>query len=154
MGKPSPKVKQSNKTEKNMAAQRDSKGRFVKGNNLGFQKGVVTNPTGRPQAMATILKNVPPDAREKVYDALWTAISQKDVKAASSYLQKTAEELPECGFVLQLAVKSLAGSKGWWALMDICDRLFGKPRQITELEGNFQLTPPPIIIEGEDEQQV
>lgn len=137
-----------------MAAQRDAKGRFVKGNNLGFQKGIAPNPTGRPQAMATILKNIPPDAREKVYDALWTAISQKDVKAASSYLQKTAEELPECGFVLQLAVKSLAGNKGWWALMDICDRLFGKPRQITELEGNFQLTPPPIIIEGEDEQQV
>jgi hypothetical protein len=104
--------------------------------------------------MATTFKNTSPDAREKVYDALWTAISQKDIKPPSAYLQKTAAELPACGFVLQLADKSLAGSKGWWALMDICDRLFGKPRQITELEGNFQLTPPPIIIEGEDEQQV
>jgi hypothetical protein len=43
------------------------------------------------------------------------------------------------------------GNKGWYALMDICDRLFGKPRQITEVEGNFNITPPPIIIEGEDE---
>lgn len=31
------------------------------------------------------------------------------------------------------------------------DRVAGKPRQIAEIEGNFNLTPPPIIIEGEDD---
>ena len=31
------------------------------------------------------------------------------------------------------------------------DRMAGKPRQSAEIEGNFNLTPPPIIIEGEDE---
>ena len=31
------------------------------------------------------------------------------------------------------------------------DRMAGKPRQVAEVEGNFNLTPPPIIIEGEDE---
>ena len=134
--------------------QRDSKGRFIKGNDIGhrFKVGEVGNPNGRPPLLHNALKNIPADAREKVYDALWTAISQPDVKSASAYLQKTAEELPECGFVLQLAVKSLAGNKGWWALMDICDRLFGKPRQITEVEGNFNIAPPPIIIEGEEDE--
>jgi hypothetical protein len=31
------------------------------------------------------------------------------------------------------------------------DRKWGKPRQITELEGGLNLTPPPIIIEGDEE---
>lgn len=132
---------------------RDSKGKFIKGNKEGnrFVAGQSGNPKGRPPLLCNALKNMPQDAREKVHDALWTAISQPDIKAASAYLQKTAEELPECGFILQLAVKTLAGPKGWFALMDICDRLFGKPRQVAEIEGNFNLTPPPIIIEGEDE---
>ena len=135
-----------------MERQRNEKGQFVKGNTTGFryQKGN-TYGKGRPPYICNALKSIPADAREKVHDALWTAISQPDIKAASEYLQKTAEELPECGFVLQLAVKTLAGKQGWFALMDICDRLFGKPRQIAEIEGNFNLTPPPIIIEGEDE---
>lgn len=138
-----------------MEKQRDEKGRFLKGNKIGrtFQKGDIGNPAGRPPMLHNVLAKLPADAKEKVYDALWTAISQPDVKSASLYLQKTAEELPECGFVLQLAVKTLAGSKGWFALMDICDRLFGKPRQITEVEGNFNLTPPPVIIEGEEDEQ-
>ena len=136
-----------------MEGERDSKGRFTKGNKEGhrFKKGEVPNPTGRPPLMCNALKNLPQAARDKVHDALWTAISQPDVKSAQAYLQKAAEELPECGFVLQLAVKTLMGNKGWFALMDICDRLFGKPRQIAEIEGNFNLTPPPIIIEGEEE---
>jgi hypothetical protein len=31
------------------------------------------------------------------------------------------------------------------------DRSYGKPRQTTELEGSVNLAPPPIIIEGENE---
>lgn len=138
-----------------MERQRNEKGQFVKGNKEGhrFKKGEVTNPQGRPPLLCNMLKNVPQDAREKVHDALWTAISQPDVKSAQAYLQKATEELPECGFVLQLAVKTLMGNKGWFALMDICDRLFGKPRQIAEIEGNFNIAPPPIIIEGEEETE-
>ena len=139
-----------------MERQRDERGRYVKGHNEKgnrFVAGQSGNPNGRPPLLCNVMKNLPQDAREKVYDALWTAISQQDVKSASAFLQKTAAELPECGFVLQLAVKTLAGAKGWWALMDICDRLFGKPRQITEVEGNFNLTPPPIIIEAEEEDE-
>lgn len=32
------------------------------------------------------------------------------------------------------------------------DRIAGKPRQTTEIEGGLQLSPPPIIIEGEDDE--
>ena len=79
-----------------MERERDSKGRFTKGNKEGhrFKKGEVTNPTGRPPLMCNALKNLPQDAKDKVHDALWTAISQPDVKSAQAYLQKAAEELP------------------------------------------------------------
>lgn len=138
-----------------MGKQRDEKGRFLKGNKVGktFTKGMRANPNGRPPMLHNVLAKLPADAREKVYDALWTAISQPDVKSASSYLLKTAEEMPECGIVLQVAAKTLVGDRGWFALMDICDRLFGKPRQITEVEGNFNIAPPPVIIEGEEDEQ-
>ena len=82
---------------------------------------------------------------------LWTAISQKDVRSAKEFLERCADELPECGFALQIAVKALMGNKGWDALMDIYDRLWGRPRQTTEIDGTFNLTPPPIIIEAIDD---
>lgn len=136
-----------------MAQQRDNKGRFVKGNNIGprFKPGEVTNPAGRTPLFCNVLKNMPAEAQEMAMSALWTAISQKDVRSAKEYLEKTAEELPECGFALQIAVKALMGNKGWDAMMDIYDRLFGKPRQTTEIDGTFNLTPPPIIIEKGDD---
>jgi hypothetical protein len=136
-----------------VAQQRDNKGRFVKGNSEGrkFKPGEVTNPTGRPPLLCNVLKNMPAEAQEMAMSALWTAISQKDVRTAKEFLEKSAEELPECGFALQIAVKALMGNKGWDALMDIYDRLWGRPRQTTEIDGTFNLTPPPIIIEKGDD---
>ena len=139
-----------------MAQQRDEKGRFVKGSSgnaaTQFKAGQSGNPAGRQPFLCNVLKSMPAEAQEMAMSALWTAISQKDVRSAKEYLEKTAEELPECGFALQIAVKALMGNQGWYALMDIYDRLFGKPRQTTEIDGTFNLTPPPIIIEkGEDD---
>lgn len=138
-----------------MAQQRDDKGRFVKGTSgnaaTQFKAGQSGNPAGRQPFLCNVLK-MPPEAQEMAMSALWTAISQKDVRSAKEYLEKTAEELPECGFALQIAVKALMGNKGWDAMMDIFDRLWGRPRQTTEIDGTFNLTPPPIIIEkGEDD---
>lgn len=139
-----------------MAQQRDEKGRFVKGTSgnaaTQFKAGQSGNPAGRQPFLCNVLKSMPAEAQEMAMSALWTAISQKDVRSAKEYLEKTAEELPECGFALQIAVKTLMGNKGWDAMMDIFDRLWGKPRQTTEIDGTFNLTPPPIIIEkGEDD---
>lgn len=140
-----------------MAQQRDEKGRFVKGSSgnaaTQFKAGQSGNPAGRQPFLCNVLKSMPAEAQEMAMSALWTAISQKDVRSAKEYLEKCADELPECGFALQIAVKALMGNKGWDALMDIYDRLFGRPRQTTEIDGTFNLTPPPIIIEkgGDDD---
>lgn len=130
------------------------KGRFVKGNQEGkkFKPGEVTNPAGRPPLLCNVLKNLPPDAQKQAMDVLWTAISQRDTETAKKFLKKSAEELPECGFALQIAIRALTSSQGWYALMDIYDRLWGKPKQTAELENHVNINPPAIIIKGEDDE--
>ena len=107
---------------------RDSKGRFTKGNKLGnrFQPGVVNGP-GRPMLPCNAIKGLPKDAQEKVYNVLWSAIAMTNVKEAQAYIEDQAKELPECGMVLQICIRALLSKTGFLALMDICDHLFGKP---------------------------
>ena len=114
---------------------RDSKGRFTKGNRLGnrFQPGVVNGP-GRPMLPCNAIKGLPKDAQEKVYNVLWSAIAMTNVKEAQAYIEDQAKELPECGFVLQVCIRALLGKNGFLALMDICDRLFGKPPQAHKVD--------------------
>lgn len=130
---------------------RDSKGRFIKGNKEGRQFQPGNTCGGRTPLPVNAIKALPKDAREKVYGVLWTAISMNNVKEAQSYIEDQAKELPECGFVLQVCLRALLGKNGFTALMDICDRLFGKPKQLTEIEGGLNLTPPAVIIEGEED---
>ncbi len=108
---------------------------FKKGNDIGkatqFQKG--NRKGGRKPNPARLIKELPKDAQMKVYDRLHAAIALGSVKEAAEYLKKEADELGEYGFILQLAVKSLMGKNGWFVLMDICDRLFGKPRMTAEI---------------------
>lgn len=95
---------------------------------------------GRYPTIANSIKAIPDDAKEKVYAVLWTAISMPNVKEASKYISKEADNLPECGFVLQVALRELQGKNGFRALMDILDRLFGKPKTNAEvtLDGKVQ----------------
>ena len=84
---------------------------------------------GRPKKLVNVIKDMPKDAQERVYAILWTAISMTNVKEASHYISKEADNLPECGFALQIAIRALQGKDGFRALMDILDRLFGRPKQ-------------------------
>lgn len=99
-----------------------------------FQKG--NKRGGKKPNLAKLIKKLPQDAQVKVYDRLHTAIALGSIKEASAYLSKEAEELGEYGLILQLAVRSLTGKEGWNVFMDICDRLFGKPRMTAEIHSS------------------
>lgn len=88
---------------------------------------------GRTPSLDKVIQSIPEDAQKKVYAALWMAISMPNVKEASRYISKEADNLPECGFVLQIALRELQGKNGFKALIDILDRLFGKPKSSTDV---------------------
>lgn len=96
--------------------------------------GETHNPNGRPKKMTTAIKGLPSDMQEKVYGVLAFALTLPDETTAKAYLDKQAGELGKYGFVLQIAIKQMT-MKGWGfgAMMDIMDRLYGKPRQTAEV---------------------
>lgn len=110
--------------------------KFEKGNKYGhrFAPGESGNPAGSLPKMKTAWKAIPKDAQRKLYGVLYHAISLGSVDAAKKYLEETnAAEPGQYGIVLEVAIKSLGGQYGWQALCDIYDRLFGKPRQQSDI---------------------
>lgn len=97
--------------------------------------GETHNPNGRPKKMQTAIKGLPRDMQEKVYGVLAFALTLPDEASAKAYLKQQEGELGKYGFVLQIAVKQLL-KEGWGfsALMDILDRLYGKPRISAEVQ--------------------
>lgn len=108
---------------------------------------------GRTPTMANIIKSIPEDAQKKVYAVLWTAISMANVKEASKYISKEADNLPECGFALQIALRELQGKNGFKALMDILDRLFGKPKSSTEVTLDGKVQGITVTVDNPDTEQ-
>lgn len=84
--------------------------------------------------MVNAIKDLPKDMQEKVYGVLAFALTLPDETSAKAYLYQQAGELGQYGFVLQIAIKQLT-KDGWGfgALMDIMDRLYGKPRISAEV---------------------
>ena len=91
--------------------------------------GETHNPHGRPKKLVNAIKTLPTDMQEKIYAVLAFALTLPDETSAKEYLQKQEGQLGKYGFVLQIAIKQLT-KEGWGfsAMMDILDRLYGKPR--------------------------
>ena len=97
--------------------------------------GETHNPNGRPKKLVNVIKKIPKDMQEKVYDVLAFALTLSDETSAKKYLESQQGELGQYGFVLQIAIKQLLKEGwGWNALMDILDRLYGKPRETKDLD--------------------
>ena len=96
--------------------------------------GETHNPNGRPKKLVNVIKKIPKDMQEKVYDVLAFALTLPDETSAKKYLESRQGELGQYGFVLQIAIKQLLKDGwGWSALMDIMDRLYGKPKMSADI---------------------
>lgn len=120
-----------------------------------FKKGQSGNPKGPTPKLANAIKSIPKDAQTRVYEVLHHAIALPNVKAAREYLESEEAQaaLPEYGFLLQLAVKSLMSKTGWLTAVDILDRLFGKPRQAVQAELTLDMDEAPVIVFRGGEQR-
>lgn len=103
--------------------------------------GETHNPNGRPKKMVNAIKALPKDMQEKVYGVLAFALTLPDEATAKRYLHQQSGELGKYGFVLQIAIKQLT-KDGWGfnAMMDIIDRLYGKPRISAEVQHSGGIT--------------
>ena len=103
--------------------------------------GVTHNPHGRPPKLKNAIKKLPRDMQEKVMGVLAFALTLPDTNSAKKYLEYQSGELGEFGFVLQVAIKQLT-KEGWGfnAMMDIMDRLYGKPRISAEVQHSGGIT--------------
>ena len=101
-----------------------------------FPKGVSGNPNGRPRSLAKLVKELTPEAQTEIMGVLLHAISLRNHNEARAYLDQMNNDpkIGKYGIVLQTAIKALTGPRGWETLMDIMDRLFGKPRLQVEAE--------------------
>ena len=113
--------------------------------------GETHNPNGRPKKLVNVLKKIPKDMQEKVYDVLAFALTLPDETSAKKYLESQQGELGQYGFVLQIAIKQLLKDGwGWSALMDIMDRLYGKPKMSADITATGDgLT---IIVKNQEEK--
>ena len=97
--------------------------------------GETHNPNGRPKKFVNVINKIPKDMQEKAYGVLAFALTLPDETSAKKYLESQQGELGQYGFVLQIAIKQLLKEGwGWNALMDILDRLYGKPRETKDLD--------------------
>lgn len=113
--------------------------------------GETHNPNGRPKKLVNVIKKIPKDMQEKVYDVLAFALTLPDETSAKKYLESQQGELGQYGFVLQIALKQLLKDGwGWSALMDIMDRLYGKPKMSADITATGDgLT---IVVKNQEEK--
>ena len=113
--------------------------------------GETHNPNGRPKKLVNVIKKIPKDMQEKVYGVLAFALTLPDEASAKKYLESQQGELGQYGFVLQIAIKQLLKEGwGWNALMDIMDRLYGKPKMSADITATGDgLT---IVVKSQEEK--
>ena len=129
---------------------------FQKGHKFGNRFTKENQPkknNGRPQKLSNQIGVIPKDAQQRMYSILYKATTFNSREEAISFL-KDEKDKGEYGFILELAINALGGRNGWQVLMDIMDRLFGKPRQINEnYNDNTERNKATVIFVKEDEEE-
>lgn len=96
---------------------------------LNLQKG--RGKGGRKPKLSTMLKYIPEEAQAQINKALWTALTHNNIDEARAYMKSV--DIPEYGFVIQIVMNELGRKNAFQCLMEIYERLFGKPRQAVEV---------------------
>lgn len=104
---------------------------FEKGNKYRFGKDRQPEKRGNHMKLCNQIAAIPKDAQKEMYAVLYKATTFNNKTEAITYL-KEEQSKGKHGFILELAIASLASKQGWQTLMDIMDRLFGRPKQVTE----------------------
>lgn len=103
---------------------------------------------GRPRKVDTAIRGVPKDAQLLIYKQLHRALECSTKAEAIDLLKSHTTD--RYGFVFELAVYHLNGKNGWQTFSDILDRLFGKPRQTSDVSLNTGDLSLDLNIIGED----
>jgi len=103
-------------------------------------------PEQRAKGRRPKIKGIPADAQQKVYAALYHALTLPDQATAMDYLSRRAKQLPEFGYLIQIYAKGMMGKNGILYVGDILDRLFGKPKQVADITAELGTGEAPIIV--------
>ena len=126
---------------------------FEKGNKYRFGKDRQPTKRGGPVKLSSQIATIPADAQKRMYAILHKATTCNSKDEAIKYF-KEEKDKGEYGFILELAINALYGKNGWQVLMDIMDRLFGKPRQINEnYNDNTERNKATVIFVKDDEEE-
>lgn len=128
---------------------------FQKGNKLGKRFTSENQPkaNGRQPKLSNQIATIPADAQKRMYAILHKATTFNSKDEAIKYF-KEEKDKGEYGFILELAINALYGKNGWQVLMDIMDRLFGKPRQINEnYNDNTERNKATVVFVKDDEEE-
>lgn len=115
-----------------------------------FRPGQSGNPAGPRPSFRTFFKKLPKDAQAKAAEALWAALAMPNYEEAAKFLKEKEAELPECGFMFQVALRGLMGKDGAWVLGSLLDRLFGKPRQQAEVKHTGNAAGVQVVVQSGD----
>jgi len=97
-----------------------------------LKKGETANPHGRPKKIINLISDAPKEEQLKIYSRMMNVLQCGSIQEARALASTYQRE--EYGLILQLACDALDGPNGWNALNDILDRLFGKPKIVTDNE--------------------
>ena len=118
-----------------------------------WKKGQSGNPLGRPKhSLAKDFSKIPRGARDEIYRVLYHSLTLSSTQEAIDYIKKEKEESGKYGFIYQICLKTLLGPNGWNAMLEICDRIFGKPKQQNDITVHSESETPLITIGGKEDE--
>ena len=116
-----------------MSRQRDSQGRFVKGNTEGFKKGVSGNPNGAPKKLITIAREQ--DFSERDFISMCKALlmlNMDELKERAMNPTTVAMEVNIC-----TAIKEDIKRGRITTIASLAERCWGKPKEKLAVSTNM-----------------